>query len=310
MEEDYENRGRKKNPFSFGGWTYVIAGFIIVMVIAFLWGAFLVSIPPGHVGVKEIFGDVQDDYFTPGLHLKVPWVGVHPISVQTEKYLDYGSPNDDTADITALSNDGLSTTMGIAVNYHLVTEKLPELYDRVGTDYSNVIMINPIHSVPRDLISKYDTKTLYSASRAGTADRAKLEQELLDGIRSKIDTVGVPGSIAIEQVYIRNIDFPDAYKNTITAKMNMDTEIATKRSQLEKEKIDAEIKVVVAKADAEANIARATGDAESTRIRNSQQPSKAILQLAWIQSMKDNPKVMYVPIGEDGLPLFKNVDSS
>jgi regulator of protease activity HflC (stomatin/prohibitin superfamily) len=288
--------------------TVVLIVACAMFVLLFGWGLFTASVPAGHVGVQETFGAVDNNLLQPGFHLKAPWVGVHMISLQTQKYMDYGSS--DTATITALSNDGLSTSMGIAVNYHLNEAKVVELYKRVGTDYSNVVMVNPIHSVPRDMISKYDTKTLYSASQAGTTDRAKLEQELYEGIQSKLETVGVTDSIAVEQVYIRNIDFPDAYKNTITAKMNMDTEIATKRSELEKQRIEAERVVVVAEADAAANIARAKGEAEANRIRT-ESLSDILLKYTWIQSMKENPKAIYISVDETGMPtLIRNVDSS
>jgi regulator of protease activity HflC (stomatin/prohibitin superfamily) len=277
-----------------------------VIALVVVWVFFVTTVPAGMIGVQDTFGSVSQETFQPGIHLKWPWTAVRIMSVQTQKYIDYGSS--DKATITALSNDGLTTTMGIAVNYRLNPEKAVDIYKNVGLNYPDVIMVNPIHSVPRDLISKYDTKTLYSASREGTTDRAKLEQELFEGITGRINQIGVPGSVVIEQVSIRDIDFPQAYKDTITAKMNMDTEIATKRSELDKERIEAERKVVIAKADADANIARANGDAESTRIRNSQQPSDAILNLAWIQSMQTNPRTIYVPVNEKGLPLFKNVD--
>jgi prohibitin 2 len=197
--------------------------------------------------------------------------------------------------------------MGIAVNYHLNPAKIPELYKQVGTDYSAIVMVNPIHSVPRDLISKYDTKTLYSASKEGSTDRAKLESELYTGITARMNEVGVKDSIIIEQVSIREIDFPPEYKNTITAKMNMDTEIATKRSELEKQRIEAERVVVIAQGDATANIERAKGEAEANRIRT-ESLSPILLDYTWIQGMLNNKNAVYIPTGENGLPLFKNVD--
>lgn len=264
-----------------------------------------VVVDAGIVGVPKTFGIVEDTVMEPGLHLKNPFTEVIPMNTRTQKYLDYGSA--DKATIVALSNDGLSTTMGIAVNYHLNPAKIPELYKQVGTDYSSVVMVNPIHSVPRDLISTHDTKTLYSASKEGSTDRAKLEQELYDGITKRMNEVGVKDSIIIEQVSIRDIDFPPEYKNTITAKMNMDTEIATKRSELEKQRIEAERIVVVAQGEASANIERAKGEAEANRIRT-ESLSPILLDYTWIQGMLANKNVVYLPIGENGLPIFKNVD--
>jgi regulator of protease activity HflC (stomatin/prohibitin superfamily) len=170
-------------------------------------------------------------------------------------------------------------------------------------------MVNPIHSVPRDLISKYDTKTLYSASREGSTDRAMLEQELYEGITTRLNSIGVPNSIVIEQVSIRDIDFPQVYKDAITSKMQMDTEIQQKALEVQKQEMEAKRVVAQAEGEATANIARAKGEAEANRIRT-ESLSPALLQYTWIQSMKDNPRAIYVPIGNNGLPLFKDVGNT
>lgn len=278
---------------------------VIALVVG--WVLFVTAVPAGMIGVQDTFGSVSDETFQPGLHLKWPWTQVRIMSVQTQKYIDYGK--EDKATITALSNDGLTTTMGIAVNYHLNPEKAVDIYKTVGLNYQDIIMVNPIHSVPRDLISKYDTKTLYSASKEGSTDRAMLERELFDGITQRLNEVGVRNSVVIEQVSIRDIDFPQAYKDTITSKMNMDTEIATKKSELEKQRIESERIIVKAEGEANANIALAKGEAEGNRIRTASL-SGPLLQYAWIQSMEKNPRAVYVPVNENGLPLFKNVDAA
>jgi prohibitin 2 len=290
---------------SFFVWAIICV--IVIVVALFGWGMFVATVPAGSVGIQDTFGSVSDVTLQPGFHLKWPWTGVYMMSTRTSKYIDYGT--NDKATITALSNDGLTTTMGIAVNYHINPDKAVDIYKRVGTNYMDVVMVNPIHSVPRDLISKYDTKTLYSASKEGTTDRAKLEQELFDGISERLNMVGVRDSIILEQVSIRDIDFPQAYKDTITSKMNMDTEIATKRSELEKQRIEAERVIVAAEGEANANVARAKGEAEANRIRTASL-SDPLLQYTWIESMRTNPRAIYVPVGENGLPIFKSVDAT
>jgi len=197
-------------------------GFVIAVVLVI--PLVFVTVDAGNVGIQNTFGVVDDKVLQPGLSIKNPFTEVIPMSTRTMKYLDYGTS--DVATIKALSNDGLETTMGIAVTYHVNPIKITELYKNVGTDYSGVIMVNPIHSVPRDMISKYDTKTLYSASQEGSVDREKLEQELFTKIQKRTDETGVPESIIIEQVSIRIIDFDAVYKSSISSKMKMDTEIA------------------------------------------------------------------------------------
>ncbi len=302
MDRDEEDR-----LIIIGGIKTILTVIICAGIVILAWVFLIAVVPAGTVGVQDTFGSVSGDILQPGFHIKGPVTNIVPFSTRTVKYIDYGSG--DKATITALSNDGLTTTMDIAINFHINPDKVTELYKNVGPDFMNVVMVNPIHAVPRDLISKYDTKTLYSASKEGSTDRAKLEQELYDGITERLNQIGVPNSIIIEQVSIRNIDFPQAYKDTITAKMNMDTEIATKKSELEKQRIEAERVVVVAEADASANIARAKGEAEANRIRTDSL-SDILLQYTWIQSMQTNPKAIYIPVGDNGIPIFKNVDAA
>jgi regulator of protease activity HflC (stomatin/prohibitin superfamily) len=205
---------------------------ILIGVGIFTIPSFIVTVDAGNIGVQNTFGVVDDKVLQPGLSVKNPFTNVIQMSTRTLKYMDYGKS--DVATITALSNDGLETTMGIAVNYRLNPVKASAIYKQVGTNYDSVIMVNPIHSVPRDLISKYDTKTLYSASVEGSSDRAKLERELYSAISDRINDMGVSESIIIEQVSIRNIDFVQTYKDSIASKMKMDTEIAQKKLEVEK----------------------------------------------------------------------------
>lgn len=296
---------RPKPRFGFGGTLFLIGFALIAGVILLMF--FTTAVPAGNIGIQDTFGSVSDNTLDPGFHMKGPFTAIHMMSTRTQKYMDYGTQ--DKATIVALSHDGMSTTMGIAVNYHINPAKAVELYKNVGMDYSNVVMVNPIHSVPRDLISKYDTKTLYSASQEGSTDRAKIENELFSGISNRLNEAGVRDSIQIEQVSIRDIDFPQVYKDAITSKMKMDTEIQQKALEVQKQEMEA--KRIVAQAEGERQVKLINADAESEYNRRvTASLSDKLLKYTWIMSMQNNPKAVYVPIGEDGLPLFKAVDEA
>lgn len=308
MEQKAKDEGR----FLKLGFILMVAG-ILFMFIPNMY----VVVDAGTAGVPKTFGVVEDRIMEPGLHLKSPFTEVIPMSTRTQKYLDYGTA--DKATIVALSNDGLQTTMGIAINFHLNPSKITELYKVVGTDYQGTVMVNPIHSVPRDLISSHDTKTLYSASQEGTTDRAKLEAELFTGITDRLNAIGVRDSIIIEQVSIRDIDFPQVYKDSIASKMKMDTEIQQKALEVTKQEMEA--KRVSAEAEGIASKARieAQGKADALRIEAQGIKDAAdkiglvspqYLNVLYLQTMKDNPKAIYIPIDENGLPIFKNVDAT
>jgi prohibitin 1 len=259
---------------------------IVIVIVMVITGCFF-TVPAGNVGVTDTFGVVGDTVSQPGLHLKFPWTGVTSLSGQTQKYMDYGST--DTSTITALSNEGLSVSMAIAVNYHLDTTKATEVYKRVGPAYQNIVMVNPIHAVPRDIISKYDVKTLYSASQPGSADRAKIENELYEGIQSGINKGGVKDSIVIEQVFIREIKLPQTLMDSIASKLSMEQQIAQKQFEVQKQ-------------EAESNRMRAEarGIADANKIiANSL--TQSYLEWYSIEMMKSHPGATYfIPISSNG----------
>lgn len=270
------------------GEAFVLAGIaaIVILVLSLVLGLFI-TVPAGNVGVQDTFGVVSDDVLQPGLHLKLPWTAVYMFSGQTQKYIDYGTS--DQATITALSNEGLSVSMSIAVNYHFDTTKAAEVYKKVGTNYQNVIMVNPIHSVPRDLIAGNDAKTLYSAAQAGSPDRAKIESELLTGINKGINTMGVKDSIIIDQVFIRNIDLPQTLKDSIAIKLQMEQQIATKEFEVRKQEMESNRMRVEAQGIADAN----------KIIANSL--TNSYLEWYSIEMMKSHTGATYfIPIGADG----------
>ncbi len=299
VKEQKENKPQRKIPTMKEN-AIIIGVFLVIVACISAWLFCVTSVPAGNIGIQDNFGSVSPDTLSSGIHLKLPWTAVHMMSIQTQKYMDYGSA--DTASITALSNDGLSTTMGIAVNYHLVPDKAVEIYKNVGEKYPDIVMVNPIHSVPRDLISRYDTKTLYSASSQGSADRAKLETELMTGIMQNINQLGVKDSIVIEQVSIRNIDFPDVYKNSIANKMKMDTEIQQKELEVKKQEMESN-----------RMRAEAQGIADANKII-SNSLSAEYLEWYTIEMMKQHTGATYfIPIGTDGRAhpeLVKTIDSA
>jgi len=268
-------------------------------VILFLLGIGILFIPTGYtivdagaVGVRDTFGVVDQNVFESGLHLKNPFTQVIIMSYQTQKYYDPTTGGDkDVATIEGLSNEGLLVTMGIAVNYHIEPDKAPDLYRMVGTGYPDVIMKPPIHSVPRDIISKYDVKTLYSAGRdINNPDRARIEQELLEGVsKGVLDATGQNRGIVIERVFLRDVKPPQALLDSITAKLQMEQQIAQKSFEVQ-----------VAQKEADRKVAEAQGIANANKIiANSL--SQSYLEWYTIEMMKEHTGATYfIPIGADG----------
>jgi regulator of protease activity HflC (stomatin/prohibitin superfamily) len=264
---------------------------IIGILMAFASSCFVI-VPAGNVGVADTFGVVGQTPLQPGLHVKLPWTDVYMFTTQVQKYYDTTTGGDkDVAQIDALSNEGLKVTMDIAVNYHIDGNMAPELYRTVGLDYQNVIMKPPVHSVPRDLISKYDAKTLYSASSGnGTENRAKIEQDLFTGISHQVlDESGQSRGIVIEQVYLRNIVLPTTLTTAIESKLSMEQQIQQKQFEVQKQNMESDRMRAEAQGIADAN----------KIIANSL--TQSYLEWYAIEMMKSHTGATYfIPINSDG----------
>jgi regulator of protease activity HflC (stomatin/prohibitin superfamily) len=279
-------------------WVKAFVGFFLAVIIL---SCSIVVVPAGNVGVRDTFGVVDNEVFPPGLHLKNPFTNVVMFSGKTQKYYDPGTGGaNDVATITAISNDALTITMGIAMNYHIDPGQAPELYKTVGENYPDIIIKPPVHSVPRDVISKYDVKTLYSASRsADNPDRAKIEQELNDGIASGVlNTDGSSRGIVIERVFLRSIDLPKSLKDSIEAKLQQEQAIQTKAFEVQ-----------VAEQEANRKIVEARGIAEANHIISGSLTDQ-YLRWYWVENQKTNPNVVYVVPSDNPFPFVKDIDNT
>ena len=88
---------------------------------------------------------------------------------------------------------------------------------------------------------------------------------------------------------IENIDFSDAYENSIEQRMLAEVEVQKVRQNAEREKVTAEITVIQAQAEADAQLARATAEAEATRIRGEAEADAIKAKGA---ALRDNPALI------------------
>ncbi len=112
-------------------------------------------------------------------------------------------------------------------------------------------------------------------------ERSRLNAEIMAAISES-----VRGPVIIESVQIENIDFSDAYEQSIEARMLAEVEVQKLRQNAEREKVQAEITVTQAKAQADAVRATAEAEADAIRIRGE---AEAEAIKARGDALRDNP---------------------
>jgi regulator of protease activity HflC (stomatin/prohibitin superfamily) len=99
----------------------------------------------------------------------------------------------------------------------------------------------------------------------------------------------VSGPIIIESVQIENIDFSDAYENSIEQRMLAEVEVQRIQQNAEREKVQAEIAVIQAEAAAAARIEQATAEAQAITLTGEAEASAI---RARGEALRDNPNLI------------------
>ncbi len=263
-ENRYNQYVRKMKMNAVVGSSVAVAvGLVALTVLGGSW----YTVGEGYRGVALRNGAVVGTS-EPGLGFKMPVIdSVVDISVQSNARLFEG--------VLAYSKDQQTAELTISVNYRLPPDQVETIYAEYGGE-DGVLSRLLDRQVPQAV------KNVFGQYNAVTAiqDRARLVADVQNALMAQ-----VKGPIIIESVQIENIDFSNAYEQSIEARMLAEVEVQKVRQNAEREKVTAEITVIQAQAEADAQLARATAEAEATRIRGEAEAS-AIKAKA--EALKDN----------------------
>lgn len=251
---------------------------VAVIIVLVTIGLFLMftTVPAGHVGVKDKFGKVYEQEFKSGFHFKSPLISVNKMSVKTQEVKEKSQTP---------SEEGLIVTLETSTLYKLNPDKANEIYSKVGKNYEEVYIIPKFRSAIREATAKYNVKELY------TEGRKKIEKDVYDNLKDDFAERG----IILEDVLLRDLIIPDKVKSAIETKLEAEQESLKYEFILEREEKEAKRKIIEAR-----------GIEQSQKIINNTLTTE-YLQYLWVNKLNENENVIYVPISEQGLPLYKSV---
>jgi regulator of protease activity HflC (stomatin/prohibitin superfamily) len=211
-----------------------------VLIAVGLLSSCFVQIDAGNVGVKSLFGKVQNDVLNSGLHFVNPLVNVKELDVKTLNYTmsgihDEGTKSGDDA-IRVLTADGLEVTIDLSVLYRVVPADAPKLIREIGENYEDKIVRPITRTRIRDNAVYYEAIALYSTKR----------DEFQNRIFKTIDEDFRKRGLLLENLLVRNITLPGPVKAAIERKIEAEQEAQKMQFVLQKEKQEAERKRVEA----------------------------------------------------------------
>lgn len=247
------------------------------------------QVDAGFVGVKSLFGKVQNETISSGLSIVNPLIDVTSIDIRTQNYTmsgvhDEGTKSGDDA-IKVLTADGLEVTIDLSVLYRVNPAETPKLIREIGINYEDKIVRPITRTRIRDNSVYYDAVALYSTKR----------DEFQSRIFKTIENDFKQRGLILENLLVRNITLPASVKATIEQKINAEQEAQKMQFVLQKEKQEAERKRV-----------EAQGIADYQRII-SMSLSDRQLQYEQIKAMKElassgNAKIIVMP--SKGTPVI------
>jgi prohibitin 1 len=262
-----------RRPMSFLGLVVLVAGFIVLVFM----GPFR-TVPAGHVGVKDFFGQVSAQPLAPGIRLVVPFTRVVKMSVQTQEIKE-------VAEVP--SQEGLILNLETSLLFQLDPARAADIYRTVGQDYVGTIVEPQFRSAIREITASYEAKALYSAERERIANEIFALFRRIAGERG----------IIVQQVLLRKIGLPPVVANAIQEKLRREQEAEQMKFVLQKEQQEAERKRI-----------EAQGVADFQRIV-AQGISSQLLEWKGIEATEKlagsaNTKIVVIGNTKTGLPII------
>lgn len=205
----------------------------IISTLFILLSLSIYTINAGYRGVLLTFGKPSMDAKLEGIHFKIPIVQtIQKMEVRTQKY---------QSDLAAASKDLQDVKTTIAINYHLLPERVPEIYRDVGINYGERL-IQPLESeVNKQTTALFDAQDLIQK-------REEVRGKMLETLKEKLE----PRGIVVEEVSIINFEFSKSFTESIEMKVVALQLKLKAENDLQRIRVEAEQKVTSATAEAKA----------------------------------------------------------
>ena len=204
----------------------------VVVLVAIIAGTCFTVVRAGHTGVVLTFGAVEDKMMSEGLNFKIPFVQtVVQMNNRTQKTETEG---------TASSKDLQILSYVVAVNYHVDDASSAKLYQDVGMDYGNVIIVPAIQESIKAVSAQFTAEELITK-------RQTVGDQIKEALAEKIGSYG----ITVEMFNIVNFDFSEEFNAAVEAKQTAQQQALKAEQDLARIEVEAKQKITQAQAEAE-----------------------------------------------------------
>ena len=203
----------------------------------------------GEVGVKRRLGKIDPQYVEQGpkgynvLTTRILKVPTRTMNIEVKPDLP--------------SKEGLTIRSEISILYRIKPEAAPKIVQGIGLNYESEVILPVFRSSAADITAKFLAKDMHSGERA----------IIESAIRKQMVDILDPKGFVIDNVLLKSIALPGGLARTIEEKLQAEQEAQRMEFVKEREKRDAERRII-----------EAEGKKEIARIQAEGEKNAAIIQ--------------------------------
>src|SRR5690606_5363730 len=145
--------------------------------------------------------------------------------------------------MTVLSKNGLNIKVDLSYRYQPDPDKIGYIHNELGINYLDKVIIPEIRAATREVIGKYLPEELYSSKRE------TIQEEIFQRTHESI----AKKNLVLDAVLIREVTLPETLQQAIERKLKEEQSSLEYEFRLERERKEAERRVIEAQAKADAN---------------------------------------------------------
>jgi prohibitin 2 len=243
----------------------IIVGIIVISVIAV---SSVRVVDAGNRGILVQFGNVDTDVsLDEGLHFVVPFRdNVVQMEVRTQKIVESA---------TSASKDLQDVSTQVALNYHVNPDRAQVLYQQLGPDYANRVIVPAIQESVKQVTARFNAEELIT-------NRETVKNQIEEQIKARL----APYNVVVDALSITEFAFSQQFTTAVESKVEAQQRALQAQNELRRIQIEAQQNEAKAIGEQKANIARAEGIKQSN-VLQAEGEAQAITIID--QQLRDNP---------------------
>lgn len=228
--------------------TIFTIAFVSIFAIITAWSSWFIT-PEGHVDIVKRFSKAEY-VATPGLNFKIPIItSVDTIETRTRK-------NYETMD--AATSEQMPVKVAVSMNWSANPATILQLYKDYGSleQFEERVIDPKFRAISKESIAKFTAEETIGK-------RDAVEAKLRDAINHAFTNL----PITISSMNIENIALPTNYLQSIETKQTQKNLADAEVFKLEKQNLEAQQAVNIAKAEAESITVKAKAEADAISLK-------------------------------------------